>query len=122
MQLERSGCDALRADVRDGRFREQEVGLLRAEDRQALLLGGEKVADIGAASPRDALCRALCRDEVDLAGERADALALDRAARQVGAGQQRDDDRDRDRGGDPDEQAPAQRRRLLRPDQGATAL
>jgi hypothetical protein len=112
----------MRPYIRDGRPRKQQIGLLRREDREAFLLGGEEVPDVGAAASGDPLGRPLRGDEVDLAGERADALVLDRAARQVGAGQQRDDDRDRDRGGDPDEEAPAQRRRPWGPDQGPTAL
>ena len=107
---------------RDCRLGQQEVGLLGREDRQPLLLGGQEVSEVGCAAPGDPLRRSLRSDEVDLAGERLDPLAVERAAGQEGAREQCHEDRDRNRGCDPDEEAPAQRRQARQPVQRATAL
>ncbi len=102
-------CGAACAQVRRSVGREQQLGLREREDGQALLLGREEAPDLRRAVPCDRRHLVLLRDQVGLAGERAPRIVVERPPRQQRADSERDGDRHGHGGGDPDEQARAER-------------
>ena len=90
------------------RLREQQLCLGGRQDREALLVGGEEPAELVRGGPRR-LVAPLRGDQLDLPFERIDGGLLERASREEGSGDDRDDDRDEHGAGDAEEEARPER-------------
>ena len=101
--VDRAACRVIATQAPGGGVRQEQVGLCRREDREALLVRREEAAELVVhALPR--VLAALRGDEARLSLEGGDRVRLERASGEQGADDDRDDQRDEERARDAEEQ------------------